>query len=79
MRDNKSIDSWAGEFVLKRKLIFVLVILSVLFARRAFAGNYADGVAKRSVCDMICDKGNMFDTCMAQNNRFQIHLHTDLI
>ena len=75
MRDKKSIDRWADEFALKRKLIFVLVILSVMFAGTAFAGNYADGVAKRmkaarSVCDKICAKGDMFDTRMAQSDYF---------
>ena len=43
-----------------------------MFAGTAFAGNYADGVAKRmkaarSVCDKICAKGDMFDTRMAQS------------
>ncbi len=78
VRDKNSLDRRAGEFSLKRKLIFVLVILSVLFAGTAFAGNYAAGVAKRmksarSVYDKILAKDNgctLCDTRVAQSDYF---------
>lgn len=63
---------------MKKKLICVMVVLSVLFAETAFAGSYADGTAKRmkaakSVYDKILAKDHgctLCDTRIAQGDYF---------
>lgn len=60
---------------MKKKIICIFIVLAILFAGPAFAGNYASGVAKRmaaakNICDKKCakeDSSSMYITRAAQS------------